>query len=137
MLILQLCMLEIVNMKIIGYGFQGLFFFFEIFIQRLILQILYGVKKNIVIWGFGVLFFLDSRIFQGRRYSMVDMFGLLSMDINEKYLCVIKRLRIGKVVQLLKFCVGSIFFCNFILIFYNFLNVIEVFFYNVIVFCID
>lgn len=68
---------------------------------------------------------------------MIDMFGLLSMDINEKYLCVIKRLRIGKVVQLLKFSVGLIFFCNFILIFYNFLNVIEVFFYNVIVFCID
>lgn len=29
---------------------------------------------------------------------MIDMFGLLSMDINEKYLGVIKGLRIGKMV---------------------------------------
>lgn len=29
---------------------------------------------------------------------MIGMFGLLSMDSNENYLGVIKRLRIGKVV---------------------------------------
>lgn len=47
---------------------------------------------------------------------MVDMPGLLSMDINEKHSDVIKRLRTGKVAQLFKFSVGPIFSCNFILV---------------------
>lgn len=46
---------------------------------------------------------------------MVDMPGLLSMDINE-HEGVIKRLRTGKVAQFLKFSVGPIFSCNFNLI---------------------
>lgn len=60
---------------------------------------------------------------------MIDMPGLLSMDINEKHSCVIKRLRTDKVAQLLKFSVGPIFSCNFILISHNLLNVTEVFFF--------
>lgn len=44
---------------------------------------------------------------------MIDMPGLLSMDINEKHSGVKKGLRTGKVAQLLKILCRSDFFLQF------------------------